>query len=208
MAIGHRITHRSGVLRTALAVAASGALLVMTAGIVTAHNAVATCGGFLQLDYPSKTADIIRTSDDPDTLVYDNVNGGGKYAVIPGTYKVVWSDGYSKSNLLVEACPTPKPTPTPTPTPTQTPTLPPPPAPPNPTPTPTATPTEAVYTPTPTASATSEAATGTPKVTPPPTDSGVTGSGPGAGFGVILFAIAAVITIIAAVPSRRRVTRR
>jgi len=116
---GYGPAAKRGGIRPALA-AIMGALLLVAffAGSVSAHNAIASCGGFLQLDWPSKTADIIRTSDDPDTLVYDNVNGGGKFAVTPGTYKVVWSDGYHKDNLVVAACPVPTPTTAPVPTPT------------------------------------------------------------------------------------------
>ena len=131
--IGHRRTGHGPVRTTLASMMAAVLLLAFFAGSVSAHNAIATCGGFLQLDFPSKTADIIRTSDDPDTLVYDNVNGGGKNAVIPGTYTVLWSDGYQIKNLAVAACPTPTPTATPVPTPTPTPV-------PTPTPTPVPTP--------------------------------------------------------------------
>ena len=120
---GYGRAGRGGVRTTLASMIAIVMLLAFFAGSVTAHNAVATCGGFLQLDFPSKTADIIRTSDSADTLVWDNVNGGGKFAVTPGTYKVVWSDGYTKSNIVVAACATPTPTATPAPTPTATVTL-------------------------------------------------------------------------------------
>jgi len=198
---GYGPAAKRGGIRPALA-AIMGALLLVAffAGSVAAHNAIVSCGGFLQLDWKYSTADIIRTSDDPDTLVYDNVKGDGKYAVTPGTYKVVWADNhpYTVSNLVVAACPVPTPTTEPVPTPTTepvptpttepvpTPTTEPVPTPttePVPTPTtppvatpttpPVATPTTppvATPTPKPTPSGTNVAETGTPRITPPPTD--------------------------------------
>jgi len=227
---GYGPAAKRGGIRPALA-AIMGALLLVAffAGSVSAHNAIASCGGFLQLDWPSKTADIIRTSDDPDTLVYDNVNGGGKFAVTPGTYKVVWSDGYHKDNLVVAACPVPTPTTAPVPTPTTepvpTPTTEPVPTPttepvPTPTtepvPTPTTepvptptTPPVATPTPKPTPSGTNVAETGTPRITPPPTDGLAAdngSSGPGTGLALVLVLLAG--SSLALLPATRRQTRR
>lgn len=107
-----------------LAVAALASMaLFATPGVALGHNAVASCGGFLTLDYPSKTATITRT--DIAAVPYSAVSGGGVYAVVPGTYKVVWSDNFTLRNLVVVACPTsPSPSPSPSTDPSPTPTPP------------------------------------------------------------------------------------
>ena len=205
---GYGPAAKRGGIRPALA-AIMGALLLVAffAGSVAAHNAIVSCGGFLQLDWKYSTADIIRTSDDPDTLVYDNVKGDGKYAVTPGTYKVVWADNhpYTVSNLVVAACPVPTPTTEPVPTPTTepvpTPTT-------EPVPTPT-TPPVATPTPKPTPSGTNVAETGTPRITPPPTDGLAAdngSSGPGTGLALVLVLLAG--SSLALLPATRRQTRR
>ncbi len=114
-----------------LALIFAAALLALPVA-ASAHTAVTTCGGSIELAKGSATVDIIRTDVDPDVLVYDDAPGNGVLAVEPGTYKAAWSDGYVVRGLIVTACAQSEPTPTPTPTPTPEPT---------PTPSPEATPT-------------------------------------------------------------------
>jgi hypothetical protein len=81
--------------------------LFATPGVALGHSATVTCGGFLQLDWKPNTADITRTDVIPNQVIFANVAGDGKYAVVPGSYTVAWSDNVSHS-YTVPACPTPK----------------------------------------------------------------------------------------------------
>lgn len=132
-------------MKRTIGVATSVALVatVALASAVSAHHADTTCGGTITLhDTPQGvTADVFRVVSGPDQLVLDNV-GDGTYAVSPGTYHTVWTDGVEDTDTVAECphpTPTPSPKPTPTPTPRPTPTATPKPTP-HPTPTPRPTP--------------------------------------------------------------------
>jgi hypothetical protein len=152
------------------------ALLLTFAGVALGHTATPTCGGTLHLDRGSRTADIIRTDTDPDQLVWDDVAGNGTYAVVPGIYRVRWSDGYVVSHLEVTQCEqaipsptaTPKPTtPRPQPSATSTPSAPIPSGTPTPSPVTTPSPTSS---PTPKSTSPAPSLGVTPNPTLPPTD--------------------------------------
>lgn len=142
--------------------------LMGLAGTVSAHTATSGCESITLARAPrGSTADILVWLSGRDyELVYDDVPGNGRYAIPVGTYKVVWSDGYTLKWIEVNSCeptPTPEPTPSVSPTPTPTPTNSPEPSEtPSPTPSPSGTPQ-----PTPPASPTPEPTSSTPPTQQP-----------------------------------------
>lgn len=132
-------------------------LLLALAGTALGHTANSNCNppSITLAKAGNHTADVL-THARPPVLVLNDVPGNGTYPIAPGTYDVLWSDGYRINGLEVTVCPTPTPTATATPTAT-----------PSPTPSPTATPTTA---PTPTPSdSPSPSLTPSPRITLPPT---------------------------------------
>ncbi|MGH2512071.1 MAG: hypothetical protein ACRDGQ_05240 [Candidatus Limnocylindrales bacterium] len=201
-------------------------LLLMTAGIATAHNpnASLSCNDgtpTLTIDlteYEAGYTNTVSASIDGTSVLaattfatdYSNsFDAGSPYVshtaqvVVAAGDDPTGSEGWSKTiNLQSPAClePTPTPSPTPTPTPTATPT---------PTPTGSALPTDSAS-PSPTGGV--EAATATPRVTAPSTSTidQAPPSGPGGsiGFIIALFAAIAVVAAFAPFKFRRQTTGR
>jgi hypothetical protein len=145
------------VKRAALASVLAFILLVAGTAVVSAHTATSTCG---HITLANSKLNATIYDHGTTTVALGPVAGDATYAIAPGDYDVVWTDGVEVKNLVVTACATPPvATPTPVVTPVPTPGV-------TPAPTPVVTPTP-THTPTPTGTPTDP--TPTPGLTPPPT---------------------------------------